>query len=99
MADAEHYHFVEVNWLSTESVRSTFPSIDRGRESPVTTAAFTAPQVRGLDNRKRLPAYRIEQTADGYRLSISDVRFPKRAGSGLGAEGLERDRDFRVISR
>lgn len=98
VADAEHYHFLEVNWLSTESIRFTYPSIDRGREGPVTQAALAAPQVRGLNNWKRLPAYRVEQTADGYQVSISDVRYARRAGSGLGSAVVELDRDLHVIS-
>ncbi len=99
VADAEHYHFLEVNWLSTESIRFTYPSIDRGRESAVTRAALAAPQVRGLNNWKRLPAYRVQKTENGYRVSISDVRFARRVGSGLGAAVVELDQDLRVISR
>ena len=99
VADAEQYHFLEVNWLSAEPVRFTHPSIDRGRESAVTQAALAAPQVRGLNTWKRLPAFRVRQTADGYQVSISDVRFARRAGSGLGAAVVELDRDLRVISR
>lgn len=99
VADAERYHFLEVNWLAAESVRFTYPSIDRGREGPVTRAALAAPQVRGLNSWKRLPAYRVQQTEKGYRVSISDVRFARRAGSGLGAAVVELDRDLRIISR
>lgn len=99
VADAEHYHFLEVNWLAAEAIRFAHPSIERGREGPVTRAALAAPQVRGLNNWKRLPAYRVQPTADGYRVSISDVRFARRAGSGLGAAVVELDRDLHVISR
>lgn len=98
-ADAERYHFLRVNWLSAETVRFAYPSIDRGRESPVTRAALAAPQVRGLNTWKRFPAYRVQQTENGYRVSISDVRFARRAGSGLGAATVDLDRDLRVISR
>ena len=99
VADAEQYHFLEVNWLAAESIRFAHPSIDRGPEGPVTEAALAAPQVRGLNSWKRLPAYRVQPTADGYRVSISDVRFARRAGSGLGAAVVELDRDLRVVSR
>jgi len=99
VADAEHYHFLEVNWLAAESIRFAHPSIDRGPEGPVTQAALAAPQVRGLNSWKRLPAYRVQPTADGYRVSISDVRFARRVGSGLGAAVVELDRDLRVVSR
>lgn len=99
VADAERYHFLEVNWLAAESIRFAHPSIDRGPEGPVTQAALAAPQVRGLNSWKRLPAYRVQPTADGYRVSISDVRFARRVGSGLGAAVVELDRDLHVVSR
>ena len=99
VADAERYHFLEVNWLSPESVRFTYPSIDRGRESPVTRSALAAPQVRGLNTWKRFPAYRVRKTASGYRVSISDVRFARRVGEGLGGAVVELDQDLGVISR
>ncbi len=99
VADAEHYHFLEVDWLSGEPIRISLPSIERGGDNSVTRAALTAPHVWGLDTWKRFPAYRVEQTKDGYRVSISDVRYVWRAGSGLGAAVVELDRDLRVRSR
>ena len=99
VADAEHYHFLEVDWLSGEPIRISLPSIERGGDNSVTGAALTAPHVWGLDTWKRFPAYRVEQTKDGYRVSISDVRYVWRAGSGLGAAVVELDRDLRVRSR
>ena len=99
VADAEHYHFLEVDWLSAEPIRVTLPSIERGGESPVSRAALTAPRVWGLAIWSRFPAYRVEATKDGYRVSISDVRYAWRAGSGLGASVVELDHDLRVRTR
>ena len=97
VADAEKYHFLEVNWLLAESIRFTHPSIERGREDPVTKAALAAPQVKGLNNWKRFPAYRVQRTENGYRVSISDVRYARRVGSGLGAAVVELDGDLRIV--
>ena len=98
VADAESYHFLEVNWLSAESIRFTHPSIERGREGPVTKAALAAPHVKGLNSWKRFPAYRVQRTENGYRVSISDVRYARRVGSGLGAAVVELDRDLRIVA-
>ena len=98
-ADEVNYHFLELNWLSSESIRFTHPSIERGREGPVTEAALAAPQVKGLNTWKRFPAYRVQPTENGFRVSISDVRFARRVGSGLGSAVVELDRDLRVVAR
>ena len=100
VADDERYHFLEVNWLRSETVRVAHPPIDRGPEGTVTRAALAAPHVKGIASWKRFPAYRVEERADGgYRVSISDVRYTRRAGSGLGAAVVELDRDLRVRLR
>lgn len=99
VADAGHYHFLEVDWLSADPIRVTRPSVERGGETPVTRAALAAPHVRGLAVWKRFPAYRVEETADGYRVSITDVRYAWRAGGGLGAAVVELDRDLRAVAR
>ena len=99
VADDERYHFLEVDWLRPETIHVTHPSIDRGPEGTVTRAALAAPHVKGLASWKRFPAFRVEEREDGYRVSISDVRYTRRAGSGLGAAVVELDRDLRVRSR
>ena len=92
------YHFLEVDWLGREAIRATNPSIERGPYGAVTRAALAAPHVKGLAQWKRFPAYRVEELEDGYRVSISDVRYTRRVGSGLGAAVVELDRDLRVRS-
>lgn len=99
VADAAHYHFLEVDWLSGGPISISRPSIQRGGENPVSRAALTAPHVRGLATWTRFPAFRVEETTDGYRVSISDVRYAWRANSGLGASVVELDRDLRVRPR
>ena len=99
VADAEHYHFLEVDWRSAEPIRISLPSIERGGDNAVTRAALTAPHVWGLATWTRYPAFRVEESNDGYRVSISDVRYIWRAGSGLGAAVVELDPDLRVRGR
>ena len=99
VADDERYHFLEVNWLRSETIRVAHPPIDRGPGGTVIRAVLAAPHVKGIATWKRFPAYRVEESEDGYRVSISDVRYTRRAGSGLGAAVVELDRDLRVRSR
>ena len=96
VADADHYHFLEIDWLSRDPIRISRPSIERGGGNPAARAALTAPHVWGLSIWTRFPAFRVEETKAGYRVSISDVRYVWRAGSGLGAAVVELDRDLRV---
>ena len=98
VADEERYHFLEVDWLSDDPIRISLPSVARGGEHPAARAALTAPHVWGLAIWTRFPAFRVEETEDGYRVSISDVRYAWRGG-GLGAAVVELDADLRVRPR
>jgi len=46
----------------------------------------------------RFPAFHVEETGDGYRVSISDVRYARRPGGGFGATVVDLDRELRVRS-
>lgn len=96
VADAAHYHFLELDWLADPPLRAVGGAIPRGKRDPVVEAALTAPHVRGLATWMRLPAFDVEVTGDGYRVSISDVRYARRPGGGFGATVVELDRDLRV---
>ena len=99
VADAEHYHFLDLDWLAAEPVRIAARSIQRGPRGPIIEAALSAPHVRGLAAWIRFPAYVVEETAGGYRVSISDARYASRVGAGLGAAVVELDHDLRVRTR
>ena len=96
VADAAHYHFMELDWLADPPLRAVGASIPRGKRDPVVEAALAAPHVWGLSTWMRFPAFEVEETADGYRVSISDVRYARRPGGGLGATVVELDRGLRV---
>lgn len=93
--DAEHYHFLQVDWLADEPIRTVGSSIARGVDGPVVRAALSAPHVRGLANWLRYPAYQVEETPHGFRVSITDLRFARRPGAGLGGVVVELDHDLR----
>lgn len=84
-ADREGYRFYELDWLSDPHLRRVAEPLPRGPEGPVTEAALTAPHVRGFSIWKRFPAYAVEETADGWVVSMSDMRYARRVGGGFGA--------------
>ena len=94
-ADAEQYHFLQVDWLAEEPIRTVGPSIARGVDGPVVRAALSAPHVRGLATWLRYPAYRVEETPSGFRVSITDLRYARRPGAGLGGVVVELDHNLR----
>ena len=93
-ADAEHYHFLQVDWLADEPIQSAGSSIPRGVDGPVVRAALAAPHVRGLAEWLRYPTYRVEETPDGFRVSIADLRYARRPGGGLGGVVVELDHNL-----
>ncbi len=99
VADAEHYHFLDLDWLRGAEPRVAARAIDRQPRGPradaIIAAARTAPHVQGLVAWIRYPAYAVEETPDGYRVIITDARYARRL-SPLGASVVELDRDLRV---
>lgn len=94
--DGEHYHFLELDWLATERIRIASSSVDRGPRGAVVEAALTAPHVQGLRTWMRFPAFVVEETVTGYRVSISDLRYARRLGGGLGSAVVELDHNLNV---
>lgn len=93
--DAEHHHFLQVDWLADEPIRTVGTSMARGGDGPVVRAALSAPHVRGLATWLRYPAYQVEETPHGFRVSITDLRFARRPGAGLGGVVVELDHNLR----
>ena len=93
--DDEHYHFLQVDWLADEPIRAVDSSIARGADGPVVKAALSAPHVRGRATWLRYPFYRVEETPNGFRVSITDLRYARRPGEGLGGVVVELDHNLR----
>ena len=91
------YRFLDVDWLADPPVRDAGPPIERGGDGPIVAAALAAPHVRGLASWLRLPAFRVQETPDGYLVRVADVRYARRPGGGLGGAVVELDRDLRVL--
>ena len=55
-----------------------------GERGPIVRAALESPDIQGTRRWLRLPSYDVQELADGYRVTIRDLRFARRARSGLG---------------
>ncbi len=93
------YRFYELDWLTAPPLRRTAHPVPRGPEGPVVEAALTAPHVWGLAIWRRFPAYTVNETADGWVVTISDMRYARRPGAGLGGATVRLDRDLNVVPR
>ena len=94
VADANHYHFLELSWLRAERIRVSSPALERIR-GPAVEAALTAPHVQGIRRWLRFPLYTVEELPDGYRVTIRDVRYTRRRGPSFPNSVVELDRDLR----
>lgn len=93
VADADHYHFIELNWLRAERFRVSSPALER-IEGPIVEAALTAPHAQGIRRWLRFPLYTVEELPDGYRVTIRDVRYTRRRGPAFPNSVVELDRNL-----
>ena len=93
VADADHYHFLLVDWLRADRIQVSGPSMARGG-GPIVAAALTAPHVQGIQKWLRFPVYTVEALADGYRVTIQDVRYARRRGPAFPNGAVELDGDL-----
>ncbi len=92
------YRFFELDPLAAPPLRRTAAPRPRGPEGPIVEAALTAPHVRGMAVWKRFPAYTVTETAEGWVVTISDMRYARRPGAGLGGATVRLDRDLNVLA-
>ena len=93
-ADGDAYHRLRIAWLESPAIQSISPPLPRGPAGAIVDAARSAPHVQGLVTWTRFPRQTVEQTADGYRVVLQDVRYGERGG--IGHAVVELDRMLRV---
>ena len=98
VADANHYHFLELDWLRAERIRVSSPALERVR-GPAVEAALTAPHVQGIRRWLRFPLYTVEELPDGYRVTIRDVRYSRLEGPAFPNGVVELDRNLQPRPR
>ncbi|HJO38514.1 MAG: metal-dependent hydrolase [Vicinamibacterales bacterium] len=91
----DRYHFVLVDWLSDRPIQLSDESVPIGEVGPIVRAALAAPDIQGTRRWLRFPIYTVEPDADGYRVTIRDMRFARRAPAGLGVIEIDLTNDLR----
>ena len=94
----ERYHFLVVNWLSDAPIRESGPSVAIGERGPIVRAALESPDIQGMRRWLRLPSYDVQELADGYRVTIRDLRFTRRARSSIGIVQVDLTWDLQLSS-
>ena len=93
IADDRHYHRLAFDWLASEHVRPRGPGTTIGDDHPAATPALAAPNLRGFATWTRFPSFTIDPLDDGYRVTITDIRF------GGGVVELDSDLQFQRTQR
>jgi inner membrane protein len=91
----DHYHFLERAWIWGPALRVTDPAVPVGPRDEIVAAALAAPQVRGMRRWLRFPSVSVRATAEGYEVTIRDVRYSRRMSSRIGLAVVRLDRALR----
>lgn len=75
IADDRHYHWLTIDWLDSVHVRPLGPETAIGNQDPAARAALGAPGIRGFAAWTRFPSFAVESLVDGYRVTVTDMRF------------------------
>ena len=93
VADDRHYHRLTFDWLAAERVQSRGGGTSIGNDHPAAAAALAATDRSGFANWTRFPSFTTEPLDDGYRVTITDIRF------GGAVVTLDRDLELRSAQR
>ncbi|MEX0681103.1 MAG: metal-dependent hydrolase [Balneolales bacterium] len=94
-----HYYRFRVNWIHSESVEIIGEPVPRQAPDRIVQAALRSPDVQGLRNWMRFPAYEVRPLDDGWRVFIRDLRFTdphQESASGFGMAVVDLDRTLQV---
>jgi inner membrane protein len=95
-----HYHFIEVDWSRSERFTFSHRPVALGsRDDPAVQAALRSKSIRGLRAWLRFPAYEVETTSHGHRVTIRDVRYARpdtERATPLGKVVVDLDFDLRL---
>lgn len=95
----DHYLLYRADWLADEPIELAHPPLPVAREpGPIIDAAVQAEQVRGFTHWMRYPTFVAEEVAEGYRVTIRDLRYAAPdAESGFGFARIWLDTELNPI--
>lgn len=91
--DGNRYHFVEVDWLAEETLKTSHEPIPMN-DGPIARAARGIPELAGFSNWLRFPSYEVIERPDGHRVWIRDVRY-SRIGASIGTARIDLDSNLK----
>jgi len=94
-----HYYRFEINWMLPESFELIGAPIPIEEPDHIIEAALNSPEIRGLRNWIRFPAYEVRRLDDGWKVFIRDLRYvhPEQESSiGIGFAVVELDDELQV---
>lgn len=100
-ASETHYYRFTINWIRPGSFELSGEPIPIVEPDETIRAAINAPEVRGLMNWIRFPAYESRQMDDGWKVIIRDLRYvhpEQETAVGIGMAVVELDEELNVRS-
>ncbi len=98
-ASETHYYRFRVNWMRPGSFELDGEPVPIVPPDRIVEAALGSPDVQGLRNWLRFPAYEVRRMDDGWRVFIRDLRYvhPEEESSpGIGMAVVDLDEELRV---
>ena len=71
------YHGFDVGLFSADGTKEAFNPIEIVAPDAIVTRALAAPEIRGFVGWMRFPIYSVTRVANGYQVSIRDLRYVK----------------------
>jgi inner membrane protein len=98
-ASESHYYRFVINWMRPESFELSGDPIPIEEPDHIIEAALNAPEIRGLRNWIRFPAYEVRRLDDGWDVFIRDLRYvhpEQEVATGIGMAVVELDDELNV---
>ncbi len=98
-ASESHYYQFRVNWMRPGSFELIGVPVPIEAPDRIVEAALRSPDVQGLRNWMRFPAYEVRRLDDGWRVFIRDLRYAnpeQESPSGIGMAVVDLDQELQV---
>lgn len=99
-SDTNYYRF-EVNWMRPGSFSLNGDPLPIEEPNHIVEAALSSPDIRGLRNWMRFPAYEVRELDNGWQVIIRDLRYvhpEQESPAGIGMAVVELDEALQVLS-
>ena len=98
-ASESHYYLFAVNWMRPGTFELTSDPVPIETPDRIAEAALAAPEIQGLRNWMRFPAYETRRLDDGWQVFIRDLRYAhpdQETPAGIGMSVVFLDDELNV---